>query len=92
MQECPAQMEAILVGVYQMHDGDVEGEGMLAFEVKVVRTHVHDAIRMEGSENRIDPDKWRPMIMSFQQLYGLEGERVGESVLAGIEEEAYRDF
>ena len=26
---------------------------------------------MEGQPNRIDPDKWRPLIMSFQQFYGL---------------------
>jgi flavin reductase (DIM6/NTAB) family NADH-FMN oxidoreductase RutF len=89
--ECPAQMEAELVGVYEMmHDADTKG--FVALEVKVLRTHVHEEIRMEGLENRIDPDKWKPMIMSFQELYGLKGKKVDESVLANISEEEYRGF
>jgi hypothetical protein len=32
------------------------------------------------------------MIMSFQELYGLKGKKVDESVLAKIEEEEYRGF
>ncbi|KAG4433395.1 hypothetical protein IFR05_011131 [Cadophora sp. M221] len=91
IEECPAQMEAELVGVYEMmQDADVGG--FIALEVKVVRTHVHQYIRMEGSENRIDPDKWMPMIMSFQELYGLKGKKVEKSELARISEEEYRGF
>jgi hypothetical protein len=44
---------------------------------------------MDGHPNRVDPDRWRPLIMSFQQLYGL-GERAGHSRLAEISEESYR--
>ncbi|KFY33983.1 hypothetical protein V494_07164 [Pseudogymnoascus sp. VKM F-4513 (FW-928)] len=88
--ECPVQMEAELVVVHEMM-GDTEKKGnLLALEVKIVKTHVHEGIRMEGFENRIDPDKWRPMIMSFQQLYGLAPRNLAESVLAKIPEEAYR--
>ncbi|KFZ25189.1 hypothetical protein V502_00321 [Pseudogymnoascus sp. VKM F-4520 (FW-2644)] len=88
--ECPVQMEAELVGVYEMM-GDTEKKGnVLALEVKIVRTHVHEGIRMEGFENRVDPDKWRPTIMSFQQLYGLAPRKIAESVLGRIPEEAYR--
>ncbi|KFY31195.1 hypothetical protein V493_01303 [Pseudogymnoascus sp. VKM F-4281 (FW-2241)] len=88
--ECPVQMEAELVGVHEMM-GDTEKKGkLLALEVKVLRTHVYEGIRMEGFENRVDPDKWRPMIMSFQQLYGLAPRRIAESVLGRIPEEAYR--
>ena len=47
---------------------------------------------MEGHKNRIDPDKWHPMIMSFQELYGLKEKMVDESVLAKIGEEEYRGF
>jgi flavin reductase (DIM6/NTAB) family NADH-FMN oxidoreductase RutF len=89
--ECPAQMEAELVGVYEMMQ-DADMKGFIALEVKVLRTHVHESIRMEGFENRIDPDKWQPMIMSFQELYGLKGKKVDESVLAKISEEEYRGF
>jgi len=91
IMECPAQMEAELVGVYEMMP-DVDTKGFIALEVKVLRTHVHEDIRMEGQENRIDPDKWRPMIMSFQELYGLKGKKIDESVLAKIREEEYRGF
>ena len=89
--ECPAQMEAELVGVYEMMQ-DADMKGFIALEVKVLRTHIHEDIRMEGFENRIDPDKWQPMIMSFQELYGLKGKKVDESVLAKISEEQYRGF
>ena len=51
--------------------------------------HVAEAVRLPGHRNRIDPDRWRPLIMSFQQFYGL-GERVQPSTLAEIPEETYR--
>ncbi|KAM3072586.1 hypothetical protein ACMFMG_009379 [Clarireedia jacksonii] len=60
--------------------------------VKVLRTHVHETIKMEGWENRIDPDKWRPMIMSFQKLYKLTRGKVKESKLPNIKDEKYRAF
>lgn len=87
--ECPAQMEAELVGVHKMFQ-DLDSDMTLALEVKVLRTHVHDNIRMAGHRNRIDPDLWRPMIMSFQELYGLGPKKIGASVLAKIPEEGYR--
>lgn len=89
--ECPAQMEAELKGVYEMMQ-DAEMKGFIALEVKILRTHVHENIRMAGHANRIDPDKWRPLIMSFQELYGLGGKKTSESILAKINEEEYRPF
>lgn len=89
--ECPAQMEAELKGVYETMQ-DVDAQGFLALEVKVLRTHVHEDIRMAGHANRIDPDKWNPLIMSFQELYGLARKKVSESILAEINEERYRPF
>ncbi|WP_186004545.1 hypothetical protein [Isoptericola variabilis] len=46
-------------------------------------------LRRAGHANRVDPDRWRPLIMSFQQLYGLD-DRVRPSRLATIAEEHYR--
>ncbi|KAE8340215.1 hypothetical protein BDV24DRAFT_164665 [Aspergillus arachidicola] len=89
--ECPAQMEAELKGVYEMMQ-DTEMKGLIALEVKVLRTHVHENIRMTGHANRIDPDKWNPLIMSFQELYGLQRKKTSESILAKINEEGYRPF
>jgi hypothetical protein len=44
---------------------------------------------MEGYANRIDPARWRPLIMSFAQFFGL-GDSVHHSTLGEIPEEAYR--
>jgi hypothetical protein len=54
---------------------------VLALEVNVLRT---------GHANRIDPDRWRPMIMSFQEMYGLAPTKSTVSRLATIDEEKYR--
>jgi hypothetical protein len=51
---------------------------------------VDKRLKMEGHENRIDPDLWRPMIMNFQHLYGLKSGKPEKSTLANIEEELYR--
>lgn len=59
-------------------------------EVKVLRVPVEPYLRLEGYENRIDTDKWRPMIMSFSELYGLEERKKVNSRLAEIDEEKYR--
>jgi hypothetical protein len=48
-----------------------------------------ESILADGSSDHIDPDKWRPLIMSFQQFYGL-GERLHSSTLATVPEHLYR--
>ena len=48
-----------------------------------------ESILADGENHRIDPDKWRPLIMSFQHFYGL-GPQVHESTLAQIPESMYR--
>lgn len=88
--ECPVQLEAVLEGSHELEGQDTERRGRLvALEVRVVRVHVDDAIRMEGHTDRIDPTRWRPLIMSFQELFGL-GERIEHSRLAEIPESIYR--
>lgn len=88
--ECPVHLEATLEAVYPLAVRDPQRRGRaVALEVRVVRVHVAESIRMEGHENRIDPERWRPLIMSFQQFFGL-GEMVHASTLAEIPESAYR--
>jgi flavin reductase (DIM6/NTAB) family NADH-FMN oxidoreductase RutF len=89
--ECPVQMEAELKAVHEMKQ-DVDGKTLLALEVMVLRTHIHGNIRMQGHANRIDPDKWRPLIMSFQEFYALGPRKIEHSLLAEIQEEAYRSM
>ncbi|KAF7178089.1 hypothetical protein CNMCM7691_006747 [Aspergillus felis] len=92
IQECPIHMEAEVVDIHELFkDGSVELRGcLMAIEVKVVRTYVIDELRLPGHANRIDPDKWKPMIMSFQNLYGLKDGKLADSTLAKIDEESYR--
>ncbi|HKI96563.1 MAG TPA: flavin reductase family protein [Gemmatimonadales bacterium] len=88
--ECPVQLEAVLEGIHELEGRDPERRGRLvALEVRVVRVHVDDAIRMDGHANRIDPTRWRPLIMSFQEFFGL-GPKLQHSRLAEIPEAIYR--
>jgi flavin reductase (DIM6/NTAB) family NADH-FMN oxidoreductase RutF len=91
IRECPVQMEAEVVGTYGLMDDVEEQRGaMVAIEVKILRVHVEDALRLEGYSNRIDPDKWSPAIMCFQELYGMGEKKLVVSELAKIDEERYR--
>lgn len=98
--ECPIQLEAKLANVhrvmadeydYSQHDRSVECtlEGILCLEMRITRVHAHPSVLMDGHPNRIDPDRWRPLIMSFQRYYGL-GEELTASRLASIPESQYR--
>lgn len=88
VRECAVQMETELVGTYQMLR-DLPGF-IIACEVRVLRTWVTPELRLAGAENKIDTDRWKPMIMSFQHLYGLGQGMLLRSTLAGVEEESYR--
>ena len=88
-QQCPVHMEATVEAIHGIGDSDnrVRG-GIVTMELRIQRVHLHESIIMDGKPNRVDPDKWRPLIMSFQQFYGL-GEQVHESTLAQIPEVLY---
>jgi flavin reductase (DIM6/NTAB) family NADH-FMN oxidoreductase RutF len=87
VRECPLQMEAELTMAHPFAP-DTNG-ALIALEVRILRVHAHPEVLMEGEGNRIDPDKWRPLMMSFCKFYGL-GEQVHHSRLAEISEELYR--
>jgi len=91
VQQCPVQLEAVLVGRHRLADEDAMLRGNAGvFEVRVQRVHVDPALLVDGEPNRIDPDKWRPLIMSFQKLYGLMPQQLRPSTLAQIPEALYR--
>ncbi|KAI6081181.1 hypothetical protein F4821DRAFT_249826 [Hypoxylon rubiginosum] len=91
--ECPVQMECQVTAVHELMGDLPDRRGLLiAIEVRVLRTHVLQSLRMEGYPNRVDPDKWRPLFMSFQQFYGFRDGKVASSVLGRINEEQYRAF
>jgi flavin reductase (DIM6/NTAB) family NADH-FMN oxidoreductase RutF len=81
--ECPVQMEATLEAAHPVGEG-----GALALEVAVIRVHADEDIL--AGPDRIDPDAWRPLIMSFQHFYGLSPARLQRSTLSEIPEALYR--
>lgn len=76
-------MEVTLQAAHPIGEG-----GSLALEVAVIRVHADEDILPEP--DRIDPDAWRPLIMSFQQFYGLSPATLQRSTLARISEALYR--
>ena len=90
VRECPVHLEATLEAVHPLAVRDDDRRGALvSLELRIVRVHVDESIRMRGHADRIDPEKWRPLIMSFQQFFGL-GEIVHDSTLSQIPETVYR--
>ena len=88
--ECPVQMEVVVEDVHSLAEQYEDQRGrILTLELRVKRIHLEESILMEGHPNRVDPDKWRPLIMSFQEFYGL-GEKVHSSRLGTIPEAEYR--
>jgi flavin reductase (DIM6/NTAB) family NADH-FMN oxidoreductase RutF len=88
--EAPVQLEARIEAVHSIaaEDDALRGK-ILTFEARILRVHLDTALLLEGDPNRIDPDKWRPLIMSFQKFYGL-GDQVRPSTLSSIPEAVYR--
>ncbi len=88
--ECPVQLEATVAAIHGVaEDDERQRGGILCIEVRIQRVHVDESILLTGRDNQIDPDKWRPLIMSFQKFYGL-GPQVRKSALAQIPESMYR--
>jgi len=88
--ECPVQMEATLAGRHDLAQGDPSQSGRLVgLEVRILRVHLDEALLLDGHQDRIDPLKWRPLIMSFCQFFGL-GPMLHPSRLATIPESSYR--
>ena len=90
VEECPVSMETkVMVADSVAEESPIMRGRILKIELKVKRVHLDESIIMEGQPNRVDPDKWRPLIMSFQEFYGL-GEKVHVSTLGTVPERLYR--
>jgi len=88
--ECPVQMEAVVEAVHGLGKNDPQINGFISvIELRIQRVHLEESITMKDAPNRVDPDKWRPLIMSFQEFYGL-GPKLQESTLAKIPETLYQ--
>jgi flavin reductase (DIM6/NTAB) family NADH-FMN oxidoreductase RutF len=82
--DCPVVMEGTVDAM------DPAVDRIPAVEVTVRRVHAAPGILAADRPNRIDPDRWRPLIMSFQHFYGLAGGPLVPSRLATVDEELYR--
>jgi flavin reductase (DIM6/NTAB) family NADH-FMN oxidoreductase RutF len=90
LRECPVQLEAIVVASHGLAADEPDRAGKLvAIEVRIRRVHVDERLLAAGHDDRIDPDRWRPLMMSFCHFYGLGG-RLQPSRLAEIPESMYR--
>jgi len=89
--ECPVQLEGIVESTYALAAGDAALRGrVVTFEVRIQRVYLEQSILADGEPNRIDPDRWRPLIMSFQKFYGLAPGQLHPSALEQIPETMYR--
>lgn len=82
--QCPVQLEAVLEAPHPL-----AAPNLIALEVRVLCVHLDESILMAGEPNRIDPVKWRPLMMSFCRFFGL-GAELQHSRLAEIPEGLYR--
>lgn len=91
VHECPVQLEARLEQARSLSENDPVLRGHLqVVELRVVRVHLHPSILVPGRTDRVDPLRWRPLIMSFQRYFGLGAAEAAPSRLAGIPEHLYR--
>jgi flavin reductase (DIM6/NTAB) family NADH-FMN oxidoreductase RutF len=89
--ECPVHLEAQVEHFHDLAANDEKVRGRtVIFEVRIQRVHLAKSILLNGDPNRIDPDKWCPLIMSFQKFYGLAPEQVHASRLSRVPEALYR--
>jgi len=88
--ECPLQLEAVVDTIHPFGANNKRVRtAMVAIEVRIERAYADQEILMAGDAERIDPDRWRPLIMSFRQFYSL-GSRVHSSRLSEFPENLYR--
>ena len=91
IKECPVQMEAeLVVADPLMADLPDRGSLILKLEVRIIRTHVEEGLRLPGYPNRIDTNKLRPLFMVFQEYHGMTRRLLEISRLAEVTEENYR--
>lgn len=89
--ECPVQLEATVVACHGIaEDNDRLRGRVVVFETRIQRVHIDEALLVPGEPNRVDPDKWMPLVISFQKFYGLARGQIHESALGSIPGRFYR--
>lgn len=88
VRECQVHLEAELVSLRPFARDDPRmAIPACAAELRICKVHVEESLLL--SEDRIDPHRWRPLLMSFRELF-LRGEPAVEtSRLASGDETLY---
>ncbi len=89
IMECPVQMEASLQAIHGMGiQNEDQKFSLITMEFLIQRVYLEESILMNGSTKKVDPDKWKPLIMSFQKFY-TTGKQLRDSTLSSIPEDLY---
>jgi len=89
IKECPIQLETTVENFNSFGKNDERmAIPAYAIELKIEKVSVLPQVLQDGSNNKIDPNKWNPLIMSFRKLYSLTSE-INESRLARKSEALY---
>jgi len=89
VKECQVQLEAKVENIRPFAASDPRmAIPACMVEVRILRAHVDEGLLQSPDSHRIDPDRWKPLLMSFRNFYG-GGERVHSSRLGRGPEEAY---
>lgn len=87
LAECPVQLECVVRSLRPFGQEDPRmAVPACAVEVRIVRAHAHPYILRD--DDHIDTEKWRPLLMSFRELFEL-GRAVGPSRLAAGDDISY---
>jgi flavin reductase (DIM6/NTAB) family NADH-FMN oxidoreductase RutF len=85
--QCAVQLEAVVAAIRPFAERDPKmAVPACAVEATIVAVHVDEALL--AAPDRVDPERWEPLLMSFRALFG-RGARVPESRLATGAEAAY---
>lgn len=89
VNECPVHLEAVVENIQPFAKNDPRmAVPACMIELRIVQVHADSRILAAPDSDKIDPDKWHPLMMSFRQFYGIDAQ-VHPSRLAKGPEEAY---
>lgn len=80
VQECQVSLEARVCRITEVGK---PGKFLAGVEVEILRVHCDERLLTPGQRHYIDPDRWKPLIMSFLEFYSL-GEALHDSRLAKV--------
>jgi len=78
--ECPVQLEAVVENIHNFGSPD---SSLASIEVRIVRVYFDEKILNQEKRHYVDTDKWKPLIMSFCEFYGV-GDKLHPSKLAKV--------